>query len=90
MDFKYRMLNAPSAYTIDRAAEIGCNWVIVHSAGIERPVRDPATGRDSDMFPIYFEDYPKVAQARQYQDAPWLEPLRREVTVSRRRLLLTW
>jgi len=80
MDFKYRMFNAPSAYTIDRAAGMGCNWAIVHSAGIEPPMYDPATGREMDMFGIYFEDYPKVAEARHYQDAGWLEPLRRQVT----------
>lgn len=79
MTFKYRMFNAPSPHTIDRAVDLGCNWVIVHSAGIEGPTTDPATGRDTDMFPIYFEDYPKVAEARRYQDSGWLEPLRREV-----------
>lgn len=79
MSFKYRMFNAPSSYTIDRAVDLGCNWVIVHSAGIEGPTTDPATGRDRDMFPIYFEDYPKVAEARRHQDSGWLEPLRREV-----------
>ena len=80
MEFKYRMLNAPSAHTIDRAAEIGCNWVIVHSAGIEPKTIDPTTGRERDWFPLYFEDYPKVAGPRHHQDGPWLEPLRREVT----------
>jgi len=76
--FKYRMFNAPSAYTIDRAANLGLNWVIVHSAGIEEPIPHPS-GRSADMFPIYFEDYPKVATVRHHQDAVWLEPLRREV-----------
>ena len=80
MEFKYRMFNAPSAQTIDRAAELGCNWVIVHSAGIERTAIDPGTGRETDTFPIYFEDYPKIAQARREQDGPWLEPIRREVS----------
>ena len=80
MEFKYRMFNAPSAHTIDRAAELGCNWVIVHSAGIEKTAIDPATGRETDTIPIYFEDYPKIAQARREQDGPWLEPIRREVS----------
>ncbi len=80
MEFKYRMFNAPSAHTIDRAAELGCNWVIVHSAGIERTTIDAATGRERDWIPIYFEDYPRIAGARHEQDGPWLEPMRREVT----------
>ena len=80
MEFKYRMFNAPSAHTIDRAAELGCNWVIVHSAGDQRAAIDPGTGRETDTFPIYFEDYPKIAQARHEQDGPWLEPIRREVS----------
>jgi len=78
MDLTYRMFNAPSPHTIDRAAELGCNWVIVHSAGIEQPIPHPS-GRSMDMFPIYFEDYPKVAEVRRRQDAVWLEPLRRQV-----------
>jgi len=79
MAMKYRMFNAPSAYTIDRAAELGCNWVIVHSAGIEQTTRDEATGRPRDWFPVYFDEYPKIAGPRHDQDAPWLEPMRREV-----------
>ena len=78
MSLTYRMFNAPSAHTIDRAAELGCNWVIVHSAGIEQPIPHPS-GRSMDMFPIYFQDYPKVAEVRRRQDAVWLEPLRRQV-----------
>jgi hypothetical protein len=85
MAFVYRMFNAPSGYTIDRAAGLGCNWVIVHSAGIERPMRHAPSGREMDMFPIYFEDYPKVAEVRHFQDAVWLEPLREEVTALCRR-----
>ncbi len=27
-----------------------------------------------DMFPLYFEDYPKVARVRHDRDALWLEP----------------
>ncbi len=79
MDLKYRMFNAPSAQTIDRAAELGCNWVIVHSAGIEPTTPDPATGRGRDWFPIYFEGYPRIAEPRHGQDEPWLAPMRREV-----------
>lgn len=78
MTCKYRILNAPSANTIDWAGRIGCNWVIAHSAGIEYEARHPKTGRELDAFPIYFEDYPKVAQARHYQDSVWIEPMRRE------------
>ena len=79
MTYKYRMFNAPSAATIDRASTLDCNWVIVHSAGIEEGLVDPTSRRPMDMFPIYFEDYPKVAEFRRFQDAVWLEPLRREV-----------
>jgi hypothetical protein len=78
-DLKYRMFNASSSYLIDRAAALDCNWVIAHSFGIEEPFTDPRTGRQADMYPIYFEDYPKVAQVRHYQEAGWLEPLRRTV-----------
>ena len=80
MSFKYLIFNAPSAATIDRAADLGCNWAIVHSAGIEEGLVDAASGRPMDTFPLYFEDYPKVASYRHHQDAVWLEPLRREVT----------
>ena len=31
------------------------------------------------MFPLYFNDYPKVATVRRLQDAGWIEPMRREV-----------
>jgi len=79
MALTYRMFNAPSAYTIDLAKQLGCNWVIVHSAGIEPEMRHPESGRLMDAFPIYFEDYPKVATVRHYQDAEWIEPMRREV-----------
>ncbi|MCX7803667.1 MAG: hypothetical protein N3A38_00620 [Planctomycetota bacterium] len=81
MAFKYRMFNAPSPWTIERAASLGLNWVIVHSMGTRGDMdgRDPASGRRTDPFPIYFEDYPKVAEIRRNQDAVWIEPLRREV-----------
>lgn len=79
MTCRYRMFNAPSPATIDRAKTLGCNWVIVHSSGIEEGLVDPTSGRPMDMFPLYFEDYPKVAEFRRFQDAVWLEPLRREV-----------
>ncbi|HUV38777.1 MAG TPA: hypothetical protein VMY39_04145, partial [Planctomycetota bacterium] len=76
----YRMFNAPTPGTIDRAASLGCNWVIVHSAGIESGLVDDDSGRPMDMFPIYFEDYGDVARYRHANDAVWLEPLRDEVT----------
>lgn len=79
MAFKYRMFNAPSSYTLEDAVRLGCNWAIVHSAGIEAPATDPVSGRSTDMYPIYFEDYPKVAQIRHHEDAGWIEPLRRDV-----------
>jgi hypothetical protein len=78
-DFKYRMFYAPSPCLIDRAAGLGCNWVLLHSAGIEDLDPAPRTGRPMDRMPIYFEDYPKVAQVRHHQDADWIEPLRQEV-----------
>ena len=82
MAFKYRMFNAPSAYTIDRAASLGLNWVIVHSMGTRGDLdgTDPNSGRRTDPFPIYFEDYPKVAEVRRTHDAVWIEPLKREVS----------
>ena len=73
------MFNAPTMGTIERAKSLGCNWAIVHSAGIEEGLTDPASGRPMDMFPIYFEDYPKVAEYRHQKDAVWLEPLRADV-----------
>ena len=79
MNPKYRMFNAPSAETIDRAANLEMNWAIVHSAGIEEGLVDPATGRPRDMFPLYFDAYPKVAAVRRGLDAGWIEPMRREV-----------
>ena len=79
MAFKYRMFNAPSARTIDQAARLGCNWAIVHSHGIESPVIDPQTGRERDMLPIYFQAYPKVAEARRRHDGEWIDSLRRQV-----------
>jgi len=79
-DFKYLIFNAPSAATIDRAASLGCNWAIVHSAGIEEGLVDAASGRPMDAFPLYFDDYPKVASYRRHHDSVWLEPLRHEVT----------
>ena len=78
---KYRMFNAPTVGTIDRAAALGCNWVIVHSAGIESGLVDPSSGRPMDMFPMVFEAYPKVAEVRRSEDAVWLDPLRRDVAM---------
>lgn len=80
MAFKYRMFYATSPHLIDRAKTLGCNWVIVHSHGIEGEQPHPESGRPMDMCPIYFEDYPKVAQVRHDNDEHWLEPLRCEVS----------
>lgn len=79
MSFRYRMFYATSPYLIDRAASLGMNWAVVHSYGIEGERPHPESGRSMDMCPIYFEDYPRVAEPRHYSDAVWLEPLRREV-----------
>ena len=69
-NFEYLMFNAPSSKTIKIAASLGCNWVIIHSAGIESGFK---------FFPIYFEDYPKVAQIRHFQQGERIEFLRKEI-----------
>ena len=88
-DLKYRMFYAPSPYLIDRAATLGCNWVILHSLGIEDLDPDPVTGRPMDRQPIYFEDYPKVAAVRRLlpgSKEAWDGPaLPRRASVQRRR-----
>ncbi len=82
MDFEYKIFCAPSPWTIDKAAELGFNAVIVHSCGLtgEYHMRDPATGAERDMYPIYFDAYPRVAKLRHTRDKVWLEELRKEVT----------
>ncbi|MFH1654177.1 MAG: hypothetical protein ABIE74_09000 [Pseudomonadota bacterium] len=98
MIHKYKMFNAPSSYTIECAASLGMNWVIVHSIGLSgQTIGLPSfisydldmmnrkkigpSGQTTDIpYPIYFEDYPKVAEVRRYQDAVWIEPLKAEVT----------
>lgn len=79
MAFSYRIFNAPSPFTIDRAAEMGFTHAIVHSAGNENQQASLPGGPDSDLTPLYFEDYPKVAEVRHGQCAGWIEPLRHRV-----------
>jgi hypothetical protein len=79
---KYRIHNAPSFYALEQAARVGSNMAIVYSIGPCSSLtfdRDPATGRCMDEFPIYFDDYPKVAELRRSADAAWLAPLRRHL-----------
>jgi hypothetical protein len=82
MNAKYRIHNAPSFYAMEQAARVGSNMAIVYSIGPCSSLtfdRDPVTGRCMDEFPIYFDDYPKVADIRHSADAAWLEPLRRHI-----------
>ena len=82
MSVKYRIHNAPSAYALDQAARVGSNMAIVYSVGPCSHLtfdRDPLTGRTMDEFPIYFDDYPRIAEIRRSADAAWLEPLRRHL-----------
>ncbi|MHC4716254.1 MAG: hypothetical protein ACYS5V_04740 [Planctomycetota bacterium] len=82
MDFKYRIHNAPSCHALNQAARVGSNMAIVYSIGPCSHLTfepDPVTGRTMDEFPIYFDDYPKIAEIRRSADAAWLEPLRRHL-----------
>jgi len=82
MKFKYRIHNAPTTFALEQAARVGSNLAIVYSVGPCSNLsfdRDPVTGRFMDEFPIYFDDYPKVAAIRRCADASWLEPLRRHI-----------
>jgi hypothetical protein len=82
--FKYRIHNAPSFYSLEQAARVGSNLAIIYSIGPCSHLsmeKDPATGRLMDEFPIYFDDYPKIAEVRHASDASWLEPLRRHIRV---------
>jgi len=45
--------------------ELGDRALRGHRGGLV----DEASGRPRDMFPLYFDDYPKVAQVRRLQDA---------------------
>lgn len=82
MKFKYRIHNAPTTFALEQAARLKSNYAIVYSIGPCSSLsfhRDPVTGRTMDEFPIYFDDYPKVATLRRSADAAWLEPLRRHI-----------
>ena len=82
MTFKYRIHNAPSPASLEQAARVGSNYAIVYSLGPCSHLtfhRDPVSGRTMDEFPIYFDDYPKVAALRRSADSAWLEPLRRHI-----------
>ena len=82
MDAKYRIHNAPTTHALEQGARIGSNMAIVHSVGPCSHLRFdpcPETGRYMDEFPIYFDDYPKVATLRRSADAGWIEPLKREL-----------
>ena len=82
MNVKYRIHNAPTPAAIEQAARLGMNWAIVHSVGpcgdFTTPP-DPITGRMTDEFPQYFDDYPRMATIRRSLDAAWLEPFRRKI-----------
>ena len=79
MDVKYKIHNGASTFAIEQGSRIGCNMAIVYSVGPCSYLKfnsDPITGRYMDEFPIYFDDYPKVAEPRHSADSAWLEPLR--------------
>ena len=78
MSVKYRIHNAPSAYALDQAARIGSNMAIVYSVGPCSHLtfeRDPVSGRTMDEFPIYFDDYPKIAELRRIRCGARMELL---------------
>jgi len=80
--FKYRIHYAPSSRALEQAARVGSNMAVVYSVGPCSHLwfaRDPVSGREMDEFPIYFDDYPKVAAVRRNADAVWIEPLRRRI-----------
>lgn len=82
MNFKYRIHYAPSPASLEQAARVGANMAVIHSVGPCSHLwfgSDPATGRDMDEFPIYFDAYPKVAAIRRGADAGWIERLRAEI-----------
>jgi hypothetical protein len=82
MNFKYRIHYAPSPAALEQAARVGSNMAVIYSVGPCSHLwfaRDPATGRDMDEFPIYFDAYPKVAAIRRGADAGWIEELRRHI-----------
>jgi hypothetical protein len=82
MNFKYRIHYAPSPAALAQAARVGANMAVIHSVGPCSHLwfaRDPASGRDMDEFPIYFDAYPKVAAIRRGADAGWIERLRAEI-----------
>jgi hypothetical protein len=80
--FKYRIHYAPSSHTLEQAVRVRANMAVVHSIGPCSHLwfgKDPLSGRATDEFPIYFDDYPKVAAPRRSADAVWIEPLRRRI-----------
>jgi hypothetical protein len=82
MNFKYRIHYAPSPAALAQAARVGANMAVIHSVGPCSHLwfaRDPASGRDMDEFPLYFDAYPKVAAIRRGADAGWIERLRAEI-----------
>lgn len=82
MEFTYRIHNAPSPNALEQGARVGSNMAIVYSVGPCSSLtfdRDPVTGRCMDEFPVYFDDYPRVATLRRSADVSWLEPLRRHL-----------
>jgi hypothetical protein len=90
MSFKYRIHYAPSAASLEQAARVGSNMAVIYSVGPCSHLwfaRDPETGREMDEFPIYFEDYPKVAAIRHQSDGIWIEALRRHIRAMSARAL---
>ena len=79
MALKYRIHNAPSPFALEQAQRLDSSHAIIYSIGPCSHLtfnRDPASGRYMDEFPVYFDDYPKIAGLRHSADASWLEPLR--------------
>ena len=80
---KYRIHNAPNPAALKQAQRVGSNMAIIYSIGPCSHLRfdkDPVNGRLMDEFPIFFDEYPKIAELRHSSDAVWLDPFRRHLT----------
>lgn len=61
--FPIRMLYATTPQTREKAAQMGCNWALVHTMG-HKAHRSNENPRPNDDLPIYFTSVPQVAALR--------------------------